>query len=298
MTIRHLKVFITVVECGTMRQAANKLFVSQPSISQAVQELENFYEVKLFERLSQRLYLTDKGKLFLSYAKHAVDSFENIDLLMKNAGDYSKIRIGASVTIGTFVLNDYICALEEKVKKLDIDVVINNTTIIEDMVRNCKLDIAIVEGMVIGDDLIKTPLFEDELVVVVGKNHPLFNEKMIDIQQLNNQSFISREVGSVDRNQLENLLTEKHIEVKRHWICSNIDTIKSAVSSGRGLAIISKLAIKKEISEGTLKILPIKNMKMLRQIQLIYHKDKFLSQGMCQFIHICVPVTDSKSEHI
>ncbi|RDY25102.1 LysR family transcriptional regulator, partial [Romboutsia weinsteinii] len=70
MTIRHLKIFITVVDCGKMRKAADKLYMSQPSVSQAISELEKHYEVKLFERLSQRLYITEDGKLLLSYARY------------------------------------------------------------------------------------------------------------------------------------------------------------------------------------------------------------------------------------
>jgi len=163
MTIRHLKIFVTVAECGKMRKAAELLYISQPSVSQAVQELENYYGVKLFDRLSQKLYLTDMGKLLLPYARRTVEIIENTDKVMKNAGEYSTLRIGASVSVGTYLINDIIDKLEESIDKIETSVVVNNTYIVEEMIRNSKLDVAIVEGMVEGNDIIKLPLYNDEL---------------------------------------------------------------------------------------------------------------------------------------
>lgn len=287
MTIRHLKIFIAVVEYGTMHQAAKQLFVSQPSISQAISELESYYGVKLFERISQRLYLSEKGSNLLPYAQHAVDAFQKMDELMRNSGEKRKIRIGASVTVGACILNDYIKKLEAKVPQIEVEVVVNNTSRIEELLRSCAIDVAIVEGIVMGDDIIKEALFEDELVIICGKDHPFFEKKGLEIHELQSQSFISREEGSVERNQFENILKQNNVTIKRKWICSNVDTIKNAVVNGRGLAIVSCLMIDKELKDKTLKSIPIYNMNLKRNIQLIYHRDKYLSPELKQFIEVC-----------
>ena len=287
MTIRHLKIFVAVVDCGKMREAAKLLFVSQPSISQAIAELESHYGVKLFERISQRLYLTEKGKSLYPYAKNAVNAFEATDALMKNVGSSLKLRIGASVTVGTCVINNYINELELQYNNLETSVFINNTTLIEDMIRDCKLDVAVIEGIVLSEDVVKIPLFNDELVIVAGKSHPYYNEEIIEIEMLDGQPFVSREVGSVERNQFENLLKDNNIVVNRHWECSSTEAIKNAVISGRGLAIMSRLIVDKEIKDGSLKVIKIHDVKLVRQIQLIYHKDKFISDELQKFIDIC-----------
>lgn len=290
MTIRHLKIFVTVAECGKMRRAAELLYISQPSVSQAIHELESYYEVKLFERLSQKLYLTNMGELLLPYARRAVEMVENTDLVMKNAGQYSSLRIGASVSVGTYLINDIIDAFEEKTDKVDISVAINNTHIIEDMIRNCKLDIAIVEGVVKESDIVKIPLYKDELVIIAGRKHPFFEKDCIEIDELNNQILIAREDFSQDRNQYEMLLQQKGITMQKKWSCTNIQAIKTAVISGRGLAMVSKMTVSKELQDGSLKILNVNNTKVSRDINLIYHKDKFKSRLINEFINICKEV--------
>ena len=157
MTIRHLKIFITVADCGKMNMAAKKLYISQPSVSQAIQELEKEYGIQLFDRLSQRLYITDNGKKLLSYARHIVDSYEEMDLMMKNAGEHPRIRVGASVSVGTCLIDKVITKLEEKNPKIEIRVVINNTSTIEKMLADSELDVGIVEGLITNLDMLQIP---------------------------------------------------------------------------------------------------------------------------------------------
>lgn len=287
MTIRHLKIFVTVAECGKMRKAAELLYISQPSVSQAIQELESHYGVKLFDRLSQKLYLTEMGNLLLSYARRTVEIVENTDKVMKNAGEYSSLRVGASVTVGTYLINGIIDKLEESKDKIDTFVVVNNTYIIEEMIRNSKIDVAIVEGMVEGGDIVKVPLYSDELVIIAGKSHPFYDKIYINIEELDGQKLIEREEGSTERNQYEHLLHENNINMKKIWNCTNIQAIKNAVISGRGLGIVSKMSVVKEIEDGSLRIINVNNIKVSREINIIYHKDKYISRLIAEFINIC-----------
>ena len=287
MTIRHLRIFLTVVECGAMRRAAEKLYISQPSVSQSIQELEKHYNTKLFDRLSQKLYLTESGERLLTYARQIIDLIDNVELIMRNLEASPRIRIGASVSVGTHLINNVLDVFEAKLKDTDINVKINNTATIEkDLIEN-KLDIAIVEGFVTEDSLIKVPLWEDELVMIVGKGHPLFKEDTIELSMLRNENLITREEGSTERNQYDQLLRDSNINMKRKWSSSNTEAIKNAVIHGKGLGIISKLFIEKELSEGVLKILYIKGIKVTRDLQLIYHKDKYISPVLQGFIDVC-----------
>ncbi len=287
MTIRHLKIFVTVAECGKMRKAAELLYISQPSVSQAIQELESHYGVKLFDRISQKLYLTEMGNLLLPYARMTVEMVENTDKVMKNAGEYSSLRIGASVTVGTYLINDIIDKLEESIDKIDTSVVVNNTYIIEEMIRNSKIDVAIVEGMVEGNDIVKVPLYSDELVIIAGKSHPFYDKLYINIEELDGHKLIEREEGSTERNQYERLLHDNGINMKKVWNCTNIQAIKNAVIRGRGLGIVSKMSIAKEVEDGSIRIINVNNIKVSREINIIYHKDKYISRLIDEFINIC-----------
>lgn len=286
MTIRHLKIFITVADCGKMNLAAKKLYISQPSVSQAIQELEKEYGIQLFERLSQKLYITDNGEKLLSYARHIVDSYEEMDLAMKNAGEHIKIRIGCSVSVGTCLIGKVLDELEKVHQNLDTQVVINNTTTIEKQIANSDLDVGIVEGIISNTDMQQIPLCQDELVIVVGKGHPFYKRKEISLEELKGADMIAREDGSMGRNQYEQILSTKGIDPYIKWSSTNTEAIKNAVIAGKGIAILSKLMIEKEVQDGILRIVPVKDLKVERTIHLIYHKNKYLSNIMKSFIDI------------
>ena len=106
MTIRHLKIFLTVAETGKMSMAAEQLYITQPSVSQAVRELEDHYQILLFERLSKKLYITEDGKKLYVTAKQLVTQFENLEESMRKENRREKIRIGGTVTLGSGLLFD------------------------------------------------------------------------------------------------------------------------------------------------------------------------------------------------
>lgn len=287
MTIRHLQIFVAVADCGKMRAAAERLHISQPSVSQAVRELESYYNIKLFERLSQRIYITETGKKLLPYARHIIDSFETMEGFINDTSSGNVIRVGGSVSVGTRLLPPMIKSLENEVPDVDVCVIVDNTAAIEGKIQRSELDIAVVEGIVRSDELVKKDIYDDELVLVVGPEHELFNHPGIKLKELTKHALISRESGSVERNQFEQFLLEHDIKMKNKWSCSNTETIKKAVLNGEGIAILSRMVIEKEIAAGDVRVLNVENTRMKRKIKLIYHKNKYISQSMKQFIDIC-----------
>lgn len=285
MTIRHLKILIAVADCGSMHAAAKQLYISQPSVSQAVREIEDAYGVRLFERLSKRLYITESGKLMLSYARHIVNSFERMEETMRSAEAAPKIRIGASVTVGTVMLQGWTSELEKEADGIDIRVTVDNTAAIENRILTSELDLAVVEGMVQSDEIISRLICKDEIVMVVNAGHP-FADKKITMQTLNGQPLISREQGSAERNQFERFMAEHNIRMEKKWCCTNTESIKQAVIAGKGIAILSKRLVEREVKQGLLKVLEIEDVRVERSFQLIYHKNKFISPQMKAFIAI------------
>ena len=169
MTIRHLRVFIAVVDAGSMTAAAKKLFIAQPSVSQTISELESYYKIRLFERLSKKLYITEEGKRFLSYARHIVSSFDEMEHKMRQAAGNSVLKIGASITVGTCVLSKLYELFLARYPKVDIESVVDNTTVIEEMVLKSQLDFGLVEGPIHSKDIISKPFMDDELISNMGQ---------------------------------------------------------------------------------------------------------------------------------
>lgn len=108
MMIRHLKIFITVHDELNMTVAANKLFMTQPSVSQAIKELENYYGVVLFERLSRKLYATESGEKLYQYASHIIKLFDDVEDSLKEDALQKKLMIGANYTVGISLIHKYI----------------------------------------------------------------------------------------------------------------------------------------------------------------------------------------------
>ena len=287
MTIRHLQIFTAVADCNGMSAAAQKLYISQPTVSQAIAELEKHYGVRLFERLSQKLYITEEGKKLLSYARHIVDSFEGMENAMLSMEKTPRLRIGCSVSVGTYLLNELLDRAEDKLDDCKVSVTVDNTSTIENMVLANEIDLGIVEGIVKNPDVVTCPVCRDELVLVCGRMHPLAQKEKIAFRDLEEENFISREQGSIERNQLEKILAENKITLNRSWTCTNTEAIKNAVIHGRGIAILSDRLVEKECAGGDMVILHPEGMHFERTIHLLYHKNKFISKSMMILMEIC-----------
>lgn len=287
MTLRTLKIFVAVAEEKNMHAAAKKLFISQPSVSQAITELEKEYNVKLFERLSQRLYITETGQKLLNYTYHLLNTYGEIHDFLTCQGNLHRLRIGASVSVGTCMLNDIVNQMKKQTPHTELYVTIDNTSQIESLILNSSLDIGLVEGLITSPDILCQKVCEDELIIVAAPLHPLAHQKNLHIQDLSDQTFISRESGSNDRNQFDQFLREHKVQIKRSWVCTNTQAIKNAVINGNGLAILSRMLVKTELNQGTLVHIHLKDICIKRDIRLVYHKDKYLSDELLRFASIC-----------
>lgn len=270
-----------------MRLAAEKLYITQPSVSQAIKELEEYYGIRLFERLNQKIYLTEDGERLLSYARHLVRSFEEMEMSMKNCGKHPFLRIGSSVSVGTCLLSQWITSLEEDISGLECKVKIDNTSNIESMILKSELDVAVVEGGILSKDIEKIPVYKDEILLVVGRSHPWYSLQQISLKELENQNLICREEGSMERNLLDQYLKEQQIRVNYQWTSTNTEAIKKAVIDGHGLGVLSSLLVKQEQKDKIITAIPIKDVCLKRDINLIYHKQKYLSESLKAFIRIC-----------
>ena len=286
MSIRHLRIFIMVATLKNMSEAAKKLFITQPSISQAIKELEDHYGIKLFERLSKKLYLTESGEALLRYATHVVQSFDEMEMTMSHQAADVRLRIGASITVGSRMLNDILTKLETRDEKISTQVMIRNTRELEAMLLSSKLDVAIVEGMITSKDLIVQSICKDQLVIVVGQTHKFYKQQEISILDLQNEAVISREEGSGSKSIFDSILKQYNVEVNTTWSSTDTGAIKDAVLEGRGLAVLSKLMVEKELKKGTLHQISLIEVSMFRDIFVVYHKQKFMSPSLTTFLNV------------
>lgn len=287
MTLRHLMIFTAVVDAGGMNKAAKKLHLSQPNISQAIAELEQHYGIKLFERLSQRLYLTKEGELLLSFSRNILDSCKQMEETMNQAVEKTQVQIGCSISVGTCLINDILDEAQKLLPKCEFQVNVTNSSEVEKALLTNQIDVGIIEGLVSDENIVAVPMCKDELVIVCGNTHPLADKKSIVLKELEGQNYVSRESGSTERNQYEQLLEQNGIKLKRIFCSTNTDAIKNAVIHGRGIAIFSRRMVKEEAEKGSLIILPIKGVRVIRDFQFIRHKNKYMSKALQTIQNVC-----------
>ncbi|PJI10058.1 MULTISPECIES: LysR family transcriptional regulator [Clostridium] len=291
MTLRHFKIFVAVCDEMNMTKASKTLFISQSAVSQAISELENHYGVHLFERLSRKLYLTNAGKELLNYARYMIKLNVELENGMKTLHQNGFIRIGASVTVGAYVLPKLVSHFQKLNPKTDIKVHEENTKEIEKMLLCDKIDIGLVEGDTTSQDIIKKPFMNDELILICGPNHRFAKLSYVEPTELEKEKFIIREMGSGTRKTFEDKMQENQLTWQVSWTCNNTDTIKIAVAEGLGVSIISKHSVENEVASGSLCSIPVKGIKFKRTFKIIYHKNKYLTETLKNFMALCSTAT-------
>ena len=285
MTLRHLRIFIAVCDEHGMTRAAEKLHITQPSVTQAVRELEEHYGLLLFERLGRRLYLTAAGEELLHYARHIVQLDAQIETAMRDFGEKFRLRIGASVTIGEAVLIELLRYLKQHAPALEIFSEIHNTAELEQMILKDELDLALVEGKVTSEYLREIPFMEDELIFVAGPQNAI--APVCPTEQLRQLSFFVREEGSGTRRLFEQEMQRKNIPFKLAGVYNNAEGIKKAVKAGLGVTVISKRTVAEELRRGELRAFSVLDVKFKRNFRMICHRNKYISQGLQSFMDAC-----------
>lgn len=292
MTLRHLRIFVAVCDYKTITKASEALYIAQPSVSLAISELEEYYGVRLFDRISRKLYLTKAGEQVLGYARHITSLFDQMEKSVKNAEASGAIRVGASVTIGTCLLPIFAKKFEETIAHLSLSATVENSNILEKMVLANQLDLALVEGVPCSDQLIVSPFLDDELVAVCSADNPLGQSEEVSAEELSRKPLILREVGSGTRQLFENAMMLHNLSIKPHWECISTQAIVNAVMMDIGVSVLPERLVSKEIKEGKLLKIPVKDLQLKRKFSIIYHKNKYLSTALQSFIEICRFQTD------
>lgn len=280
MTIRHLKIFIAVAETGSMSKAAQKLFLSQPTVSQAIRELEETYEIRLFDRLSKRLYITPAGQELLGYAYQAVGQFDLLETRMQKNRRRETLRIGGTITVGACLLSNILSDFEKAFPETDTFAYVGNTRTIEEKLLRSELDIAIVEGEIRHPDLISHPCIRDFLVLGCSCDHPFAAENTLHISDLNHRPFAMREKGSGTRALFDRFLERHHLDIRIVWEATCPETFRNAILYNHCLAVISVRLLEQDIRNGQIRIFNVQTDEFERSFSLVTHKDKIPSVSM------------------
>ena len=288
-TLQQLRILKIVASEKSFTKAAEILFVSQPSLSKQLKLLESRLGVLLINRNHNKISLTEAGLLFLQYSERILTLCEEscralIDL---QNGDRGNLTVGASQTIGTYLLPHILALFAQNYPQINLKVQVNTTRIITQSLLNCSIDIAIVGGNVPGNlkkHLVIENFVEDEFALIVPKSHPfaINKNKIIKKEDLYHLNFITLNTNSTIKKFIDDILNRNNIETKHFKTImqlNSIEAIKTAVSLGLGAAFISSSAIEKEIELKTIEILNIENIKITRTLSVLINPSCYKSRA-------------------
>ncbi len=275
MVADPLKIFIKVVEQKNFSRAAEELYLSQPSVSLQIRNLETELGAKLINRSPKHLELTQSGEIFYGYAKNILLLYDKAKEEINQLSNVvtGGLKVGASNTIGEYILPFILTGFAAQFPNVEIETLIANTEEISQEVRANHLDLALVEGEVNHSDLVIRPLMEDEIILVVPNQHPLARLPIVTSDHLQDQVWILREGGSGTRAFSDKLIKDRGIHVRKSYILGSGQAVKQAVIAGLGIALVSSWIVRKELKAGELTTIRIKGKKLTRFFSLIKSKN-------------------------
>lgn len=293
MTSRNLQIFVTVAELGKMTEAARVLYITQSSVSQAIASIEQEYGVVLFERLSRGIFLTDAGKELLNYARGYFSVKSDMEEFLLSQGERQALKIGATITVGTCVISPLLLKLKAENKQLNAQVLVENTHGLEGKLLKNEIDVALVEGKITNPELVTRHAIEDRMVLICPNGHRFSGREEVMAAELGDDPFILREKGSGTRTQFETEMANKHLPISVSWTCCNTEAIKNAVADGHGVSVVSERLVLKDAAAGRFFICRISDLDLDRYFDVVYHKDKYISRPMHDFIDACMAFGES-----
>jgi len=287
ITLKQLLIFTVITQEKTLTTAAEKLFLSKPAVSMALAELEKQLGHKLFERTNNRLLINEMGRALLPLADEQIERSKAIISLFDNHNFQGKLRIGSSNTVGNHLLPILLAQFQTNSGHKDQSINIDNSTSIGEKLKDYELDIGLVEGLLIDNQLHVQRWIKDEMVVVANAEHPLADQSSVAINDLNKQPWILREPGSGSRHFFIDHIGQHLSELNIAFELSSTEAIINCCSAGLGIACMSRTAARHALNDRRLVTLAV-DIDMSRDLYLIWHKEKYQSPILKEFIDYCL----------
>jgi DNA-binding transcriptional LysR family regulator len=299
MNLNQLDLFCQVARLNSFSKAAKLMYMSQPAVSLQIQNLENYYGAKLFERSTHGVTLTPAGEVVFAYARQLLETHQQMERELDRVlgVENAELVIGASSVIGNHALPCSIWTFQEKYPLVRLKLEVGNTAETIHKVVEQKVQLGLVEAsasLKLPKGLVTRKIAADEVVVIVPNSGSWVKKEELTLNELLNERFILREKGSGIREALENALATRGIQLSEFNVVtemSSLEGIKSAVEAGFAISVCCRQGVRKDIRRGTIKALPIRDLPIEVNFYLVYSGDKFLTTAAKRFIRFIVPET-------
>lgn len=288
LTIRQLRIFASVARHLSFTAAAQELYITQPSVSVAIAQLERHLGTQLLVRTTRTVSLTVEGEILQDLADRILWQVHSAEVLMRQEDRtvHGDMLVGADSTCGTYVMPALLGAFKTRYPAVQVRMEILNRPKLREKALAREYDLAILSGPVDSAELHVSPFAPHELVMIAPPDHPLVVCRDIPMRTLRGETIILREEGSGIRHAFEEVTAAAGIPVEASLSLGSIEAVKQAVQHRLGIAPISRLAISDELDLGRLAVLDVETFPLVRQWYLVRHteQDTPLLKTLCLFL--------------
>ena len=290
-TLRQLQVFVATAMQGNVSRAAESLALSQSAASTSLSELERQSSCQLFDRAGKRLRLNSLGQQLLPQAVALLEQAREIEALFNGKTGIGSLAVGATLTVGNYLATLLIGSFMQRHPECQVSLRVQNTSNTVQQIAHYELDLGLIEGDCQHPDIEVQPWVEDELVVFCAPEHPLARRGEASIAELGQEAWILREKGSGTRLTFDQAMRHHQTPLNIRLELEHTEAIKRAVESGLGISCISRLALRDAIRRGSLVAVETPELDLVRQFHFIWHKQKYRSTAMAEFLELCRALT-------
>ncbi|MFD0680452.1 MULTISPECIES: selenium metabolism-associated LysR family transcriptional regulator [unclassified Paenibacillus] len=289
LNFHQLHIFYTVAEKGSFSHAAQALHMTQPAVTMQVQSLEDYFGTKLFHRSTKKIELSEAGRSLLPYAKRSIELMKETDISMSKFTHMleGRLHLGASMTVGEYILPRLLGPFGKEYPNISVSMKVINTRLILDEVLNHQLNFGLVEAEIDHPDVHIEAVMNDELVLIVPRDHPLAQSPVVTMEEVLKYPFVLREQGSGTRRVMEEELARAGFDPTDMKIVMELGStgaVKSAVEAGLGISILSQSSLKHEAALGVLVIRKIEGIRFSRSFYAIYLNSTILPISAVTFV--------------
>ncbi|MEH6823485.1 MAG: LysR family transcriptional regulator [Motiliproteus sp.] len=288
-SLRQLEVFLETAQQQNITRAATALSMSQSAASSSLKELEQQFDIQLFDRIGKRLQLNELGRLLQPRAQALLEQARALETDLDRHADAGPLKVGATLTIGNYLMVPLMARYMAQSSTAKVSLEVANTREIAERVASFALDIGLIEGEVQHPELQITPWRDDELVVFCAPTHPLAQQQQLSDRDLQHAQWILREPGSGTRQVFERALQGLLPQLNITLELQHTEAIKRAVESGLGLGCLSGIVLQEAFKHRTLVPLAVPQRDFRRRFYLILHRHKYLSAGIQRWLSLCDP---------
>jgi DNA-binding transcriptional LysR family regulator len=284
LNLNQLRVFYAVSQAGSITQAANALRISQPAVSKQLAEFESVAGVALVDRLPRGIRLTPAGRSLADYAERLfqIEGAAEDHLHTLRAGLSSRLRVGASTTIGSYLVPELFGSLQREWPKVELSLEIGNTNQVHELVRQDRVDLGLTEGLAGAPDLLTVGFAEDELIAIARPGAALV-PKRASLEEFLSSPWICREAGSGTREVLEREFRSRGLVVKPAFELGSTEAVKKAVTMGLGVGFVSSLTVELELHAKRLVRVELDDFSLKRELHRVQLPERKLSPIATRF---------------